>query len=102
MKLITRASRAAEAATFWRRQYGDGYDGWPGPITRALEALGPNPDPDAVDAAIGNPSWTECFACDECGQPGPVVRLGEEPECARICQDCLRKALALFEGAAHG
>ena len=60
-----------------------------------------SPNPDDVDAVIGNSSWTD-VKCNECNQyGGPVVTLGEEYDyesaTASICEPCLRKALALFE-----
>ncbi len=108
MKLITRQVKAAEAAERWAAQYGV----WKGnPLQRVLEgnaelvyqrllALGPRPDPDQVDAVIGNTSWTEAGRCSECKATSPVlVRMGDEPDyesaTAWLCPKCLSKALAL-------
>lgn len=53
-----------------------------------------------VAAIIGNSSWAGPGDCNECGQSRNVlVELGQEPDYEsatdRICEDCLRKALAL-------
>ncbi len=58
---------------------------------------------DAIEAIIGNRSWTRLI-CNECKQDVEVcVQLGEEPNyessTARICIACLTKALALIAEA---
>ena len=98
MKLITRHARAAEAAIQWESQYQGDREG----KAAAIRLLGDSPDPDAVDAIIGNDSWTRVPDCDECKREvAAVVEIGEEPDyesaTARVCVDCLRAALAIGE-----
>lgn len=100
MLLITRKSKANEAAKRWAKQYPP--DRWPDKqdILRQLVELGDNCDPDEVDKIIGNSSWTQT-KCDECksDEGVDVVQLGEEPDyessTATICKSCLRKALVV-------
>lgn len=66
----------------------------------ALVALGPTPDPDTVDATIGNGSWTRltCYECDQIVES--VITLGQLPNydshTTTVCLDCLKSALDLF------
>lgn len=108
-RLITRQHLAAAAAVRWADQYrshlgsGDDKD----LIHKSLVALGPNPAPDDVDAAIGNRSWTHtaCDACEKRGlyYAGPVVEVGAKPDyesaTARLCFSCLSAAVAVALGA---
>jgi hypothetical protein len=113
-RLITRQSQADTAAQRWAERYGHYIDG-PGNVRStlfglpnrrstytALVALGPNPDPDAVDRVVGNSSWTDTPTCNECGRSGlpAVVQVGEEPDyesrTAWMCGDCLRRAADLI------
>lgn len=100
--LITRATLAAQAADLWEAQYRSGAYGDRSETTKALRALGPAPDPDAVDAVIGNTSWTEVPECSGCGAKGlqKVVRVGEalnyESATAELCQACVAVAYALI------
>lgn len=98
MILVTRRQLADTAAKRWAIQYPP--DAWPEKqkITKALFALGDNPDPEAVDAAIGNDSWTTCL-CDHCNERVPqTVRLGHDPyESFTVCGKCLLAALELTE-----
>ena len=105
---ITRKTRAAEAARKWREQYPPGSPpGWGGADREAtyaaLVALGPLPDPDAVDALIGNTSWTDVPECDGCERTGMpfVVRVGDEPDyessTAWLCSECLAEAVSAGE-----
>ena len=54
-----------------------------------------------VAAIIGNESWVRVEDCSDCGAKylKSVTQLGEEPDyesqTAYVCDDCLRKALAL-------
>lgn len=66
-----------------------------------LVSLGTTPNPDDVDVAIGNGSWTS-VACDTCGASVPAIaEVGEEPgyESATtdICLACARKVVAALE-----
>lgn len=102
---ITRQSLASEAVAGWSEQFEREIlgGGRATTIHAALVALGPAPDPDAVDAAIGNGAWTRVPSCDGCGRKGlpVVVQVGEEPEyessTVDLCGDCLRAALALLD-----
>ena len=104
MEVITRRRLAEKAADKWKRQYPPGSDKRHDAIGCKLRELGPHPDPDAVDAAIGNSSWTDLWRCDECdSQAAVIVRLGEEPDyessTAYVCLPCLRKAVGMAEEA---
>jgi hypothetical protein len=103
--LITRKTLAANAAKRWRASYDPAFvlaDGEKaGAIHKALLALGPNPAPDAVDAVIGNTSWTTLDDCDGCGKKtAKLVRVGQEPDydsrTACLCPRCLRAAMAVL------
>jgi len=110
MKLITRQTQANGAAKRWKLQYRIGTErefsnpiiGHSGNIYRNLVALGDRPDPDKVDAVIGNDLWTDTPACSECGADRvPVLEVGEEPDydshTAWLCRHCVYKALAYME-----
>lgn len=101
MRVIRRTENAKGMADRWRDVYCRNgnwlYDDGKRTIWEKLAALGTNPHPDDVDAAIGNGSWTEC-RCDECrGLFEEVVEVGQEPDyesaTARICKGCLTMAL---------
>ena len=97
MKLITRQSMANEAHAELIKRYPECAE----TIGKKLLALGENPSPDAVDAVIGNSSWTMTPRCDECGsEEVPVVQVGEEPDyesnTAILCESCLTQAVSLF------
>ena len=101
MRVITRKGMAAEAAESWRKQYQfrggwEYYGGDKEATYDALLALGANPDPDAVDKAIGNKHWTSCH-CDECGKDvEAVIEVGQEPDyessTAQLCLTCIYDA----------
>lgn len=103
--LMTRETLARHAAERWERQYphecvgryGDKYQVW-----LNIKALGRNPKPEAIDETIGNQSWTRLDPCDNCGkQKDELVSVGQAPDyessTATICEECLRKALAVFK-----
>jgi hypothetical protein len=105
--LITRRTRAGTAVDHWRRQYiGEPGSRWQpsqqhADIYARLLALGPDPEPEAVDRAIGNESWTDPGSCDGCKEKAPaLVRVGEEPDyessTAALCRACLREAMSLL------
>jgi hypothetical protein len=102
VEVITRQSLANKAAGQWAGQYGGSAAGsWHWEVGERLRALGENPDLDAVDAAIGNGSWTLVPACSECGREAEeVVELGEPPDyessTAYVCRGCLARALGLL------
>lgn len=100
---ITRATLAAGTAKRWARQYESsewGYD--KRHIENALHALGPNPDPDAVDKIIGNSSWTRIPTCNGCGTDDApaVIQVGESPDyessTAYLCGNCLIDAMRVI------
>jgi hypothetical protein len=66
-QILTRSMRATTAAVrflHWSKRFG--YE-FPWFDTAALiEKLGPQPNPDDVDAVVGNDSWTR-LECDVCG-----------------------------------
>ncbi len=76
----------------------------PPALLAAVEALGHEPTPDAVAAAVGEPLAAQTLGeCDLCEQRFPrLVRLGEHPRdydrsTIDVCAGCLRKALALLD-----
>ena len=97
MKLLTRKILAASAANgFIERYPTSGKD-----IYWQVRKLGDNPDPDDVDKAIGNVSWTRviCDECDKCVDE--AVALGEVEgyfsATLTICKPCLKAALELTQ-----
>lgn len=107
MRLIKRDDLAKGVAKRWYETYYDNhrgvwrYDDGKRVIYENLVALGEHPYADAVDAAIGNGSWTEC-RCDECGDCfDAVVEVGQpldyESSTATMCNGCIKDALGLFD-----
>lgn len=106
MRVITRKSKAALTAADWKLQYCTPDGAWRyGPDKEnkytALVALGPHPDPDHVNAVIGNSSWTDC-RCSECQKYSEVVvQVGQEPDyesaTAWLCLNCLAKAAEIVD-----
>lgn len=107
MKLIKRSEMAANAQHHWLSTYRDCNGNWKyspdkETIYNRLVALGPNPNADDVDNAIGNGSWT-WLQCNECGSAvEECVQVGQEPDydsaTAQICIKCMKKALKLIRG----
>lgn len=102
MKKITRASRAAEAATAWHHRYVR--SGWVRnweEIYQFLLCLGSNPSPDDVNRVIGNTTWTKIPTCSECGAiDAPfVIEVGETPDyesaTVYLCPKCVAAAAEL-------
>lgn len=64
-----------------------------------LKALGDQPNPDDVDAVMGNRSWTELPRCSECrGRSMPaVLEIGEpcedDSDTVWLCEACLTEGL---------
>src|ERR1700723_1622999 len=99
MQIVTREMRAAVAAQAWHERY-DVYDesfGFSGG-GRALDALGENPDPDDVDAVIGNESWTKCFCAGCSSYHGDAAAFGEDDDMVLLCLGCLENAVAMLRG----
>ena len=71
-----------------------------GDRTERLKALGDQPDPDLVDAIMGNRSWTAVPHCGECGGRSlpAVLEIGEMPDydsrTAYVCEACLTEGLS--------
>lgn len=109
-KRITRPGLARDAADRWKKQYlwGSNRPADKLAIHERIVALGADPDPDDVDKAIGNGSWTSVPRCDGCGKDDeqPRVRVGEEPNyessTAVLCTECLQEALALVVRCTEG
>lgn len=105
-KVRTARTRAAEAARAWREQYAyyiahkqrcEARD--PAAIAAALEALGPTPDPLDVNAVIGNDTWTDPGACDECGNKAAALyRFGANDYITDACVDCIMRAALALRG----
>jgi hypothetical protein len=101
LKLINRWILAREAVAEWQalaiRRPGAA------PIAAALTALGPNPDPDAVDGIIYSRGWTRVPRCEECGDnPDEVIAMGPlddngELRSVYFCAKCLLTALQTIE-----
>jgi len=106
MKVISIRSQILEVADRWRKQYPREKKGskWY-KIQQELDALDKTvATANDVEKIIGNNSWVGYSYCDECDECfNTVVELGEEPDyesaTARICGECLKKAMALFEEA---
>lgn len=98
MKIITRQILASSAPERFRAQYSNRKDSRWTTIIPALDALPAPIDPDAVDRAIGNKSWTSVPACGECNASGlpAVAEIGQEPgydSCtAYLCHACITAA----------
>lgn len=103
MDTLTRNDVAVGVAERWRQQYREYFQNpalaqrlafRPIEVYAKLLGLGENPNPDDVDAAIGNRSWT-ALNCGEClGSFDKVVVIGNEHY---LCKDCLKRALKLMK-----
>jgi hypothetical protein len=102
-ELITQEQVAAKTAERFRQQYGPNFGVYPwgdsAEILKQLEALGPAPTVEQVEALV--PGWTR-IACDECGENvDQVVQVGQVPDyessTACICWQCAVNATALFK-----
>ena len=78
---------------------GKWYDNNKEMIYKQLTLIGDNPDPELIDAAIGNSSWTH-LGCSECNtEVNEVILFGVvdyDSEYCYLCKNCLAKALDLF------
>jgi len=99
---ITRQGLANGMLARWRRVYGDDPNTHWGKVTPKLAALGDTPEPDAIDALIGNKSWTALPICDGCEADEGfdfVIEVGQEDDhdsaTARLCPACLAEAATL-------
>ena len=100
MRVISREWLASKAADRWMRQYRDFGCPIKFDIGVALIGLGSNPDPDKVDEAIGNKSWTR-ITCDQCqSEISKGVEVGQpmtyDSSTATLCGPCLRSSLTLL------
>lgn len=104
MRKITQRGLIRDVPTRWRRQYPTGvvYPSAP-QKQQLLDALDLETATAAeVDAIIGNESWTRLPECQECGKENvETVEIGQpleiESRTARVCADCLRAALKMFD-----
>lgn len=104
MNIIRRNGSAKDVAEKWRKQYKK-LAGWTttisGPSDKvydALIALGESRDRQAINAVIGNESWTSVW-CSSCGTDVcEAVEFGDEyGDCgAVVCKECIKEAAALL------
>lgn len=81
MQLVTRQTLADTAANRWWNHYEEVLERPPvdartrrfHAIYAELQALGPNPSPDAVDKVIDNRFWTY-FRCQHCTRESNVLK----------------------------
>ncbi len=69
-----------------------------------LKALGDDPEPDAVDAIIGNTSWTHanCSACgNEVSRALIFTNNGGMGETVSLCADCIKGICDVFDIEAY-
>lgn len=104
IRLVTREEKGAGAAQAWKEQYFDQQTGlWRstayGPSHKTYRRIQRcKGNPDAIEKAIGNNSWTTSY-CDNCGEASPVVveMFELSPEnTANYCKECIRKAAVLL------
>lgn len=116
MKLMNERNQVRSVVQRWKKRYphadgrmnfGDGYTDRS--VAEALSTINTETATAAdVAKAIGNNSWVSRYQCYECGNhTWNIVELGQEGEdvpsydedswTTWVCQDCLKKALALFE-----
>lgn len=101
MKIITRQDLANGAADRWRNQYqrpsGDMRRDFQGGYA-ALLALGPTPKPEAVNAAVGNDSWTRltCSACQKEVARVVAIDVTSGEYATHLCADCVIQMADLF------
>lgn len=110
MRIVDRKTRASENAGDGIRRYrdlGDGqmFDGRSyAEFADQLAALGPEPDPDALDRVVGNP-WSLTF-CDGCGeQVATTVEIPArvfETDAPEYCASCIQRAHGLMHERLHG
>ncbi len=68
----------------------------------ALESAGPDPSPNAVNAAMGRLVVETEFECQECNKSkGELIELGTridwEQDYTYVCAECLLKALQMID-----
>ena len=106
--LQSRIALARTAAARWRDHYGDrleelirGRSDTFGEVAAKLDEFGPDPDPDAVDLALGNGSATR-VTCDSCGEAlerGVLLGSHSQDEYGpcTYCRACLVEGLRLID-----
>jgi hypothetical protein len=101
--VVTTRMLIERVAVRWRNQYpfsaGRGSKDGARDIYLKLCELRPGASVEQVEAIIGNNTWTSEY-CEECGQmvEGVAVLGSCDSECrARICLDCLKKAVTALE-----
>ena len=106
MELITKHTLAREYVKQWAKLAAPSSNNSPRNqlILEKIKAAksGEEPNPDEVERIVGDRLWTACNECEK--ENVPVVELGEgsyDSAATTICQDCLKRALALMvQGAA--
>jgi hypothetical protein len=102
--ISTRNERSKLVADLWKQQYfRDGEWQTQTALSRGRDSktiydgiVAAASDPDAIDIAIGNTSWTEA-ACHQCKQfKDPLAVLGDDDNFVQLCEACLRLALDLI------
>jgi len=106
MKRLRERDQIANVAQRWHGQYGTGTysaDKRGRDVYAELTALDPaTATAEQVADIVGGNSWVAAESCHECrAESWDIVEVGEpadyESATARLCADCLRKALALLE-----
>jgi hypothetical protein len=110
MEKITRLERAATAAIRYvahNNSWGiqdKSPDNKYRMVWEKLKALGDRPSPEAVNAVVGNDSWTTVFCEPHLESVDEAIKLssldpftGKEYKKFIICKDCLQKALSLLD-----
>lgn len=110
MKLLQTPEEAApRVAARWKAQYhhggkwGEFRDGSAEVDYQKLLALGDAATPAAVEAIIGNKTWTDAETCSDCGLRPAVAEVGEEPDyesaTAYLCAECVAALQKLVRAA---
>jgi hypothetical protein len=90
---------AQGAAERWKKAYLSRHGIWNGPNREAIygEIVAADGDPDKINAAIGNESWTE-FHCAECDthQSQGAEFDNWDGGIVVVCVNCLKASLSLF------
>lgn len=98
--ILTRQSRANTVADRWRKRYANSM--FEGTFIKntfdMLKELGPNPDPDEVNALVGNSNWINIY-CSMCKESvSEVLKFEHDFVEIRLCKLCLEKSLKTLEG----
>lgn len=97
--LISQQLLAESVAERWRKLYGSSPStDWKAEVQKQLDSL-ESPTPEAVNAVIGNNSWTQ-LSCDSCGRYVDIaVQVGDELDyeshTVTLCTSCVKEAAVL-------